>query len=226
MNTKNNKLHNDITIAQKLLCNSYRLKENKTFHELSRIYRATNECITAYPYFKILNDKQSVLSVIASGDQIINSIMLGTKDITGYDISIFPKYYLMLKLAAIKTLNKEEYLNFFLGRLGKDLLSYETYEKVRVGLEGDYLEFWDSLFDYFDEYEINESSLFSNEVTNKIIFEHNNPYLRGDNFQKTKNNLENVNISLLEGNVFKLVEQDIGTFDLINLSNILFLIKS
>ena len=62
------------------------------------------EIINSRAYIDCLVDRKKVLSTIASGDQILNSILYGAKDIEGFDISVFPKYYLNLKIAAIKNL--------------------------------------------------------------------------------------------------------------------------
>ena len=211
----------DIAVAHKIISGKYKNKNINTFHNVSSIYRGTNECMCSLPYYETLKNNKNVLSVIASGDQIINSILLGTKNITGYDISIFPKYYLMLKLAGLKVLSQKEFVSFFLGRADRDLFNLSTYKKIRCELDDNSLFFWDSIFYCYDREEICESTLFSKEFIDRGISEHNNPYLRGDNYNKAKSNIRNLNIRFLEGNIFDLVKKDIGSFDFINLSNII-----
>jgi hypothetical protein len=218
-----NHINEDISLAQRIVSRSF-FNNGSPFSDCSRIYRCTNERIKAIPYIDTLKNKNRILSVIGSGDQIINSILFGSTDISGFDISRFPKYYLMLKLAAIVSLSKHDYLEFFSGSLNDNLLSEELYEEIRNNLSEESLLFWDSLYDYYDSCEINESCLFSSEITNKQLMLANNPYLDGDNFDIVKRKLKdgNISLTLYNGNIFKFFDNiDIGSFSLINLSNII-----
>jgi hypothetical protein len=127
----------------------------------------------------------------------------------------------MLKLAGIKTLSQDEYISFFLGKEDRDLFSLSIYKKIRSALDEECLFFWDSIFYCYDRKAICESSLFTKEFIDKDVFQFNNPYLRGNNYNKVKYNIDNINVKLLEGNIFEIVKKDIGSFDLINLSNII-----
>ena len=77
------------------------------------IYRFTNESIELYKNY--LMNRKKVLSVTASGDQVLNSILFGSKEIDSFDVSRFPKYYFELKKAAIETLTRDEFIDFFVG---------------------------------------------------------------------------------------------------------------
>ena len=73
-------LETEIELAKLLV---YALDENKPdflkwvnkgfFNDLSFIFRCTNEMINSDEYIEVLKDKKKVLSVIASGDQILNA---------------------------------------------------------------------------------------------------------------------------------------------------------
>ncbi len=117
----NNNLNEDITIAQQIVTRE-KLPPRHYYGDISGIYRFTNEVMSSKEYKDAITDKEKILSVLSSGDQIINSILLGSKEIEGFDISRFPKYYLMLKLAALKGLNKKEYLDFFFGNIQMNYL--------------------------------------------------------------------------------------------------------
>ena len=106
--------NDDLTIAQNILEHSYFNFGNNHYNDYSSVYKVSNEKISAKSYQETLSNKKKILSVIGSGDQILNSILLGTNDIDGYDISRFSKYFLQLKIAAILSLSKEEFMNFFL----------------------------------------------------------------------------------------------------------------
>lgn len=104
-------LKEDIITAQKIVSCSFNNMNKENYHGNSFIYRFTNEKINEYQ--KYLENRKKVLTVTASGDQILNSVLAGTKEIDSYDISRFPRYFFELKKAAILSLSKEEYLQFF-----------------------------------------------------------------------------------------------------------------
>lgn len=104
-------LKEDIIIAQKIVSCSFNNMSKENYHGNSFIYRFTNEKINEYQ--KYLENRKKVLTVTASGDHILNSVLAGTKEIDSYDISRFPRYFFELKKAAILSLSKEEYLQFF-----------------------------------------------------------------------------------------------------------------
>lgn len=102
----------DSVLAQKIVGLSRNNYSDKSlFSNTSQIYIKSNERID--DYIKYLRNKKDVLSVIASGDQIINMVLNGSKNIDAFDISVIPKYYLFLKLGALKCLTREQYLDFF-----------------------------------------------------------------------------------------------------------------
>ena len=209
-------LKEDIRLAQMIVANKY--FDNKSrYNDTSIIYRGTNECVSSY--IKYLINKKRILSVIASGDQILNSILVGSKDIVGFDISRFPKYYLELKIAAIKVLNKEEYIKFFVGDRD-ELLNVDIYDLIRKEMPSKYRMFWDSLFDYFDPVLINESHLFSTEVVNRKINVRNNIFLQGENYLDLRRMLDKVHITYFNDNIFNLAS-NIERFNLVNMSSII-----
>ena len=216
-----NNYKEDLKLAQLIVSNKYIDNDRRNYTNTSAIYRCTNEMINCKEYINILKNKKRILSVIASGDQIINSILLGSNDIVGYDISRFPKYYLYLKIAGIKKLEKEEFLNYFVGSYYKSLMNTDTYDKLRDELPDKCRIFWDGLYDAFEPYDINESLLLCNEPFSKEILTIRNLYLQDDNYRKTRIKLDNINLTLYDNNIFKLINCNIGKFDLINLSSII-----
>ena len=213
-------INDDIIKAQEIVSRNTSCTRSILFSDYSRVYRATNEIISHKNYIELLKKKRKVFTITASGDQLLNSILFDTRNITCMDITRFAKYYASLKIAALKVLNKLEYLSFFAGRVNMDLLSSKTYEKIRKELDSETLLFWDSLFNYFDDVEINESFLFSNAVMNKEIMTRNNPYLYYDNYEKLQRKIDRANIIFKDGNVYNGINND-NEYDLINLSNII-----
>ena len=88
-------LNQDIRKAQKIVSGAYSPLKDKEFHQDSFIYKTSNEDIRKYQNF--LSERENIFSITASGDQILNSILLGAKKVTACDISRFPNYFLALK---------------------------------------------------------------------------------------------------------------------------------
>lgn len=189
-----------------------------SFNEYSPIYKSTNECLSHPPYMDALKNKERVLGIIGSGDQIINSILFGSNDIVGLDISTFPKYFLMLKLAAIKVVEEKDYLEYFYGN-SKEPFMEEYYEIIRKELDDSVRKFWDYLYNNYNN--LYHSHLFHDfDISAKraII---NNPFLQDNYYQVLKKNIERLKMELLKYDMFNANKLNKGTFDLILLSNII-----
>lgn len=208
----------DIITAQQLVSGLSSNLKQETFHETSIIYKSTNERPVSYQHY--IKGKQDILSVIASGDQIINAMLEEPKSITGFDISTFPKYFLYLKLAGILSLTKEEYIDFFFETPDTSERYDDLYDRIRENLSEDNKEFWDSLFNYFDWYDIYTSSLFSSEVVIPERVIERNTYLQDENYEKLKQKLPGISLKTKTGNIFSMSFDN--DFDFINLSNIIY----
>lgn len=211
----------DVILAQRIITGSYNPLRKASYHDASFIYKITNEDVSSY--FNLLKDRERIFSITASGDQILNSILARSKDITACDISPFPNYFSALKIAAVKSLSLEEYLNFFILTDEEKLeFSDKYYDKLRVNLDSKSAKFWDHLFGFFDGDEIYSSSLFSREVYTLDGFRKRNPYIEKENYQLLKRKIDDVHL--------KYVNTDLGSFkvkftdcyDLVNLSSILY----
>lgn len=211
--------NDDIEIAQQLVSGKLNKLGHKFFHDSSIIYRSSTENVSIY--WNLLQNREKILSIISSGDQILNTILAGNLNIDGFDISRFPKYFLELKRAAIISLALDEYIKFFLdcSYLDDDDELYDMYIKFRGNLDQEYRYFWDSLFDFFDVYEVFGSNLFSTmqlKTHNIVEF---NPYLQKDNYRKLKEQIGKVNLNYYQGDIKTLKLPN--KYDLINLSNII-----
>ena len=82
------------------------------FRNFSKMYIMTTENINGFLNKYDLKDK-SVLTVAGSGDQRLNSYLLGAKDVTCFDINPLTELHLKLKDAVIKNLDYDKFLYFF-----------------------------------------------------------------------------------------------------------------
>ena len=152
-------------VAQSIVRGNYsNLNGKNTFHSESFIYKKTNEKLNEF--IDLLLNKDKVLSVIGSGDQILNTLLTKPSKIDAFDISAFPKFFLKLKIASIKSLSRDEYIKFFFSTTETFLDEYYDdlyFDKIRKKLDDESEDFWTYLFQYNDWYDIYNSTLFSSE---------------------------------------------------------------
>lgn len=213
-------IHEDIIFAQKVVSvasSNFGSKDN--FHNTSAVYKVTNERMR--DYHKYLKNRKRILSVIASGDQILNSILDGAREVDAFDISVYPKYFMFLKIAAIKSLSREEYIEFFYESTDTSEKYDEMYDKIRVNLTGSVRDFWDSLFDFFDWFDIYNSTLFSSEPYSTSYAVGQNRYLDSEEeYNKLRRVIDDVVIRTYDGNILEM-DFDVS-YDLVYLSNIIY----
>lgn len=212
-------------VAQSIVRGNYsNLNGKNTFHSESFIYKKTNEKLNEF--IDLLLNKDKVLSVIGSGDQILNTLLTKPSKIDAFDISVFPKFFLKLKIASIKSLSRDEYIKFFFSTTETFLDEYYDdlyFDKIRKELDIEAEDFWTYLFQYNDWYDIYNSTLFSSES----VFEEQaiiqNKYLDNDEYYNLRDILQSVQINYIESNLLDLKIN--YTYDLIYLSNILEYVK-
>ena len=209
-------VYDDINKAL-IVINSKEYKPNHRFSELSPVYRVTNEKINSNLYIDLLSNNKKALSVIGSGDQIINSVLLGTYNIDAFDISIFPKYYLDFKISAIKELSYIEYCNFFFGTYPYD---EKNYKRIVNNMEGDSKIFWDELSKYKSSYILLDSNLFSFWNLDEKKARYLNPYLDKYAFYELKNKIDKLNMNYYNEDIYSLNSKLNSDYDFVNLSNV------
>ena len=222
----------DIKKAREIIASSK--KKFIEFNADTFIYRFTNESIELYKNY--LMNRKKVLSVTASGDQILNSILFGSKEIDSFDVSRFPKYYFELKKAAIETLTRDEFIDFFVGKHLSSLVGFiscykglendklkEYYSGFNSNMDKDYKEFWDEIFDIYDINQVFYSSLF---FSDDCHFQALNPYLYDNNYEKLQKNIKNAKVKHYIGDIRQISGMLNKEYDLVNLSNIINYIDS
>lgn len=191
------------------------------------IYPFTTENIAGYIDNFDLKDK-SLLTVGSSGDQVINAIMKGCKDITVLDMNHYIKYYYYLKIAGIISLEYEEFQNFFRyvnypKRFNENInvFNIESFKKLKDILRIlDYESYllWDELFQNFRNTTI-RTKLFSNDEDTSKEINNNNTYMVNEtSFNQTKDIVHKIKPNFVVGDVFEI--KPTRKFDNIWLSNI------
>ena len=200
-------------------------KEPVLFHDKSSIYKSTNENMNNPVYKELIYNKGNVLSVIGSGDQILNSVLYDSYNIDAYDISRFPKYFLELKIGAIKKLSFEEYVSLF---YDKKAFNKKLFKKALEGVNDTARTFWEGITfsggffgkDNYSPREVYFSKLFEQGNNSSEAAIMNNPYLRKYFYNILRVKLDNLNIRYITGNIMDFGKNLKKGYDLINLSNI------
>ena len=194
--------------------------KKECFHSHSFIYKKTNEQLEyVTEYFK---EKKRILCVIGSGDQILNALTFFPEKIVGFDISVFPKFFLKLKLAGIMSLSRDEFIEFFFDvnyNSNEDFYDDIFFYKIFPYLDEQSKNFWGFLFEYNEWYDIYNSPLFSSEVVLVKRALEQNVYLKEEKYKELKEIIPKVKIDFIVADIINTqIEND---FDLIYLSNIM-----
>ena len=198
-------------------------KLDTEFSPFSKIYSMTTENIAGFLSNYDLKGKK-VLTVAASGDQRINSFMLGASKVTCFDINPLTKLQLNLKDTALKIVNFEKFVKFFgirSGRYGNyyEFLDKKIFNELQNKVDNDTYIFYNylinekNLINYYDIY-------FGSEVDLELLTKMDN-YLTPDSYENAKRIMKNKKIDFIESDV-KTLPDKLGNekYDYILLSNI------
>lgn len=190
------------------------------FISYAKVYSMTTENIYGFLNNYDLRNKR-VLTVAGSGDQRLNSYLLGAREVTCFDINKVCDLHLRLKDTAIKNLSFEEFIKFFgvLNNNEKALLDRDIFDKLSDKLDYDVFRFYN--------YIINEAD---NNSPKCIYYDYDNPfdlmktfngYLDKDKYNELSRILENKDVKFINTDISFLPEVLNGEkFDMILLSNI------
>lgn len=184
--------------------------------KFSSIYPFTTENIAGYMNKLDLTNKK-VITVTGSSDHIINAILKGCNDITTFDINPLTKYYMDLKLSAIKELSYKEFLDFMLYDTNKSL-DYEIIKKL--DMDNDSKDFWLEELSKNDNngLKMKHSNLFNLKYFNFQNKIDCNLYLNKENYDIIKKKFGFVKIKFLKSNLKDLIIKE--NYDYMFLSNI------
>ena len=184
--------------------------------KFNSIYPFTTENIAGYMNKLDLTDKK-IMTVTGSSDHIINAILRGSLNITTFDINPLTKYYMDLKLSAIKELSYNEFLDFLLYDTEKSF-SYEIISKLKMDDKSKIFWLKELANNDDDGLRMKHSNLFNLkyfDIQNKIDC---NLYLNQKNYDIIKDRLELVKIIFIESNLKDLKIDE--NYDYMFLSNI------
>lgn len=211
-------------------------KDKMDFSRHSATCCFTTENIDSYFRELDINGK-NVLTVTASGDQLINLAMYGARRVDCFDSNVNSFYFTKLKLAALQVLSYQEFLDFFSKsettyENGEDIFplnendlyfDYELYKKIRPSLDKFTLLFFDTLYEKYNHNseKVRRCKMFYHSSKDYAKF--CNTYLQNEEAylfaRKSVVNLLKRGVNFYELDVFDLTKID-KKYDLILLSNI------
>ena len=197
------------------------------FGPFSKLYNMTTENLLEFVNSVDCCDKD-VLTVVGSGDQAMNVILNGAKNITCFDINPIAYCQLKLKKEAIKTLSFDEFCRFFyIKKSNSDDYTFfdrELFDKFADKLDNDTIDVFNHIYNF--------SNNDTKDIARDIYFFFNydlasmqnmSNYLNVKNYNKLANilNSGDVNINFIETD-FKDLKEKIGKnrYDLMMFSNI------
>lgn len=178
---------------------------------------ATEDMATYFKEFKVTN---SFLTIGASGEQVVNAINSGAKVIDVYDSNRLCRHAVFLRLAAIKALEYDEFIEYY------KTFSPFLFVKIAEYLSEEELAYWGTLYSMFGPNNLNGGKiindlLFTYKRLDEALVKKINPYLNPENFYKLKTLIDAVTINYIDSDLYGLPKHIEGkAYDVINLSNI------
>ena len=193
--------------------------------KIAPMYVYATEMVASY-YQRLKLKNKRVLTVIGSGDQVINALYFGAREVIGFDINRNALFMTELKLAAISTLSYQEFLKFF--SQTKTGFDYKLYLKIRLSMSQACQKYFDQLYKEVRYHGLGTSEYFRNR--DKLIYKNKNnvlqinAYLKSESsYKKMKSILVNSRPILYVENVLTLTDSKKlrgKKFNVINLSNV------
>lgn len=215
-----------IKLALKTINSSQVLFGNSMFQ---KIYPFTTENIKGY-LDKVNFRGNSLLTVGSSGDQVLSAVLYGCKKAQVVDLCPFSKEYFHLKMAAILTLDREEFLGFFSIKnfynqftINNNAFNINIYRNIRDAINDDETrEFWNYLFKKYSGLFLRERLFNINDDSPKSFAEKANSYLTSDEkYNKLKKIVSDLVILFSIGNIFDIDLPEDQKFDHILFSNLI-----
>ena len=192
-------IEKDIFIARQIIKGNYDFKEN----HYNTVYNMANEQLDLYfKYFPIKDG--NVLTVLGSGDHVLQSACCGAKSIYAFDYNPLALHMAKLKIKSLSILERNEFLNYLYNVDYKRYFDVSYYKKIRDYLDNDTTKFWDSLYSYFNNHEITDNLINNGD---SYINRSEDGFLNRDKYYLTKNNLDNVDINYFCSDVFDVLEK-------------------
>lgn len=226
MNDERIKIIEDLTNLKKVIL---RDRSDQSFTKHSPSFIFTTENVSGY-LSQIDVENKDLLVPCASGDHAFEALNKGAHKVDLFDINAYSYHIMQLKIAAIKVLSREEFLNFFLRKNldyteNQNAFNKKIYiDKIRDQLPTYSKNFWNQVYSLFkDGKNIYNYGLIINTNNNSKAYINLLDYLKDDNYELLRekfHKLDENNSTFFNYNVVHLPIYLKEKYDLILLSNI------
>lgn len=234
----NNEINYDDSLSEDELRGFYNLELERLFFpkktkknwgpnkSTKSVYPYTNEMLSRM--FKKLDMADTSVLTVGSGDQALNAVYYGAKDVTIMDINPLALYYAELKINAIKNMDYKDFINYI---TYDNVFSHKYYRKISHLLSKDAQFFWDNaILECSGQQDMCAlaKSMFQGmgeiEVLNGLNFNsgsvYSDFYKDENNYKLLQDNLKNINITYIQSSIFDIFNHVKNKkFDRIFLSN-------
>lgn len=212
-------------LTDSILLGSKRKKSMGDNESTSKCYVTSNEYLSEY-LSKIKFRGKRVLTVGSSGDQALNAIFYGAKDVVVVDANPLARAYIEYKIALIKNFDEDSIIDL-LSYDRKNLFSSTTYKKLSHSLSKDVQELFDRIIlESSDDWQDFDGGPNCNNLQRNILQDY---FSSHSDFYKNREDLEKLKDILTKGDYHLTIKQGFvkdfpkivdGKFDVILLSNI------
>lgn len=212
----------DIFITDNLINNRFNIGNiYGQYGSFKTIYSFSNEdLISCFNNFNF--NGKSILSVLASSDQVLDMFLRGTSSIDTFDINPLTKHYFYLKKA---TLNYNFPIDFYISFFNNNninnpfYMNDRTFNKIKNLIGGLSQKYWEYVFENFAPDEI-AYGIFCRDTTDNEFLKYSVAYLNSpDNFSKISNIVNDIKFTKAD---IRTIKSHINkTYDYIYLSNIM-----
>ena len=157
------------------------------------VYRNSNENLGEYfKHFPIKNG--NVLTILSSGDQVLQSVYCGAKNIYTFDYNPLAIYMGKLKISSLYHLDYNSFMNYF----NNYDISY--YKKIRDYLDDNTRLFWDKIYK-----NIKYRNQFDHFIQLGNNYNSKESYSYYNNYYETQNKIDNVSINYYCTDVYDIL---------------------
>ena len=168
------------------------------YDEYCNIYPWTNEDLGgAFNNFCQPNSK--VLTVCSSGDHVLNAVLRGCSDITTFDINKFTFYYLDLKMAAIESFSRTDFLQFMPGLITEEEYMNDDYKEYLLDIDEELYKMLE-MFDVLPS--INQAKEYQQDLFTSQTFLENLKNISKESYEFWTR-LYNIDNNIMDSHLFK-----------------------
>lgn len=183
----------------------------------ARAYTFTNENMyQTCRHLNLLNKK--VATVGSSGDQVFNAIFYGAREVTIIDANIYTEHIVNLKIAAMKNLDYNEFIEYW---SENRIIDHKMYAKISHSLPKNSQIFWDSVY-------LDSGLRQDSEIYNSLFFQQKRDdfslsemFDTEENYKLLQEKLKTANIKFIVADFCEFPKKLKTKYDVIMLSNLL-----